>query len=89
MRLDPDQAGEIGARLRRVEGQVRGLQKMLEDGRECSDVVTQFAAAIRALQRAGYKYFAATLAECALDPETAAAEGYSVEELEAMFLRLT
>ncbi len=61
---------------------------MLDEGRECSDVVTQFAAAIRALEQAGYKYFAATLAECAMDPDKAAAEGYSVEQLEKMFLRL-
>ncbi|MDA8379351.1 MAG: metal-sensitive transcriptional regulator [Actinomycetota bacterium] len=38
------------ARLRKIEGQVRGLQKMIEDDRWCPEVVTQVASAIRALQ---------------------------------------
>jgi len=38
------------ARLRKIEGQVRGLQKMIEDDRWCPDVVTQVASATRALQ---------------------------------------
>ena len=38
------------ARLRKIEGQVRGLQKMIEDNRWCPEVVTQVASAIRALQ---------------------------------------
>jgi CsoR family transcriptional regulator, copper-sensing transcriptional repressor len=37
-------------RLRRVEGQVRGLQKMVEDDRYCIDILTQVAAAGKALQ---------------------------------------
>lgn len=37
-------------RLRRIEGQVRGLQQMLEDGRYCIDVLTQISAATKALQ---------------------------------------
>ena len=38
------------ARLRRIEGQVRGVQKMIEDDRWCPDVVTQLAAVTRAVQ---------------------------------------
>jgi len=38
------------ARLRKIEGQVRGLQKMIEDDRWCPDVVTQVSSATRALQ---------------------------------------
>ena len=37
-------------RLRRVEGQVRGLQKMVEDDKYCIDILTQVAAATKALQ---------------------------------------
>lgn len=37
-------------RLRRIEGQVRGLQQMVEDGRYCIDVLTQISAATKALQ---------------------------------------
>ena len=38
-------------RLRRIEGQVRGLQQMIEDGRTCVDVAYQISAAIAALRR--------------------------------------
>ncbi len=79
---------QIKARLRRIEGQLRGIEGMLDEARECSDVVTQFAAATRALEQAGYQYFAATLAQCASDPDIAADAGYSAEKLEKMFLQL-
>ena len=40
-------------RLRRAQGQIGGVIRMIEDGRECRDVLTQLAAAARALDRAG------------------------------------
>ena len=40
-------------RLRRTEGQVRGIQRMLEEGRGCEDVLTQLTAARSALDQAG------------------------------------
>lgn len=40
-------------RLRRIEGQVRGLQRMVEEGRDCHDILTQFAAVRSALDTAG------------------------------------
>lgn len=88
MELEQETAADLQKRLRRVEGQLRGLQAMIDDGRECTDVVTQFAAAIRAVEQAGFKYFAATMAQCALDPVRAAEQGYSPDKLEKLFLRL-
>jgi DNA-binding FrmR family transcriptional regulator len=88
MELTEEQQRDLLTRLRRVEGQIRGIQGMLEDGRECGEVVTQFAAALKALEQAGFKYFAATLAQCALDPDKAAGEGYTPERLEKLFLQL-
>jgi DNA-binding FrmR family transcriptional regulator len=41
---------ELGKRLRRVEGQVRGIQRMVEDDVYCIDVLTQVSAATKALQ---------------------------------------
>ncbi len=46
----PDPAALL-TRLRRIEGQVRGIQKMLEDDRDCMDVVTQVQAARAALSK--------------------------------------
>lgn len=89
MKLEETEVHEILTRLRRVEGQIRGIQGMLENGRDCADVITQFSASMRALEQAGYKFFAATMAMCALDPEQAAEKGYDPERLEKLFMQLT
>lgn len=88
MQLPEKQTTEVVNRLRRVEGQIRGIQKMVEEGRECADVITQFAAAIRALEQSGFKFLANTMAECNLHPDLAIAEGYTADKLEKMFLQL-
>jgi DNA-binding FrmR family transcriptional regulator len=73
-------------RLRRVEGQVGGLVRMLESGRDCADVVTQLAAASRALDRVGFLLVASELRKCAASPgdvadDAAAAKAAAVEKL--------
>ncbi|NBP50102.1 MAG: metal-sensitive transcriptional regulator, partial [Actinobacteria bacterium] len=40
-------------RLRRIEGQIGGVIAMIEDGRDCTDVITQIAASKKAMERAG------------------------------------
>ena len=40
---------DLSLRLRRIEGQIRGIQAMIEENRDCKDVVTQIAAASKAL----------------------------------------
>jgi DNA-binding FrmR family transcriptional regulator len=89
MQPEASEVQDIVTRLRRVEGQLRGIQGMLEDGRDCSDVITQFSASMRALEQAGYRYFAMTLSACTSEPERAALEGYDPERLEKLFLQLT
>ncbi len=88
MDLQNEDRDDIIKRLKRVEGQLRGLQAMIDEGRECNDVLTQFAAANRALSRAGFRFFSATMEQCRLDPALADEEGYTPEVLEKMFLRL-
>ena len=88
MKLPEDQTTDILTRLRRVEGQIRGIHGMIEDGRECKEVITQYAAAISALEQAGFRFFTATMAECNVDPDRAKSEGYSDKALEKMFLQL-
>jgi DNA-binding FrmR family transcriptional regulator len=89
MRLDESSVGEIITRLRRVEGQLRGIQGMLEEGRDCADIIIQFSASMKALEHAGYKFFAATMEQCVRNPDGAAEEGYSAARLEKLFLQLT
>lgn len=54
------------ARLRKIEGQVRGLQKMIEDDRWCPDVVTQISSVTRALQEVAVGVLADHLRHCVL-----------------------
>ena len=65
MELDSDSMASVIRRLRRAQGQIGGVIRMLEEGRDCADVVTQLAAASRALDRAGFKIIAAGLEQCA------------------------
>ncbi len=75
-------------RLRRVEGQIRGIQQMLTDGRECRDVVTQISAASKALDQTGFKLVASGLTYCLTHPEQAAADGYDIDDVQKMFMKL-
>jgi DNA-binding FrmR family transcriptional regulator len=88
MEIPADTITDLTKRLRRIEGQVRGIQAMLGDGRECRDVVTQIAAATKALEQVGFKLMAAGLVQCLQDPEGAAADGYPLAEVERLFLKL-
>jgi len=84
MQLDPDSTKTAVARLRRAEGQLGGVIRMLEDGRECKDIVTQLAAVSRALDKAGFSVVASGLRQCLAqeDPEL------DVAQLEKLFLSL-
>lgn len=88
MELPEETIDDLLKRLRRVEGQVRGIQQMLVDGRECRDVVTQMSAATKALEQAGFKLVASGLTYCLNDPDRAAEEGYSLEDVQRMFMKL-
>ncbi len=81
-----DERGERAAvlnRLRRAQGQLAGVIAMIEDGRNCRDVVTQLAAVSRALDRAGFKIVASNMRQC-----LAGESALSTEELERLFLTL-
>jgi DNA-binding FrmR family transcriptional regulator len=88
MRLPEPTVDDVITRLRRIEGQIRGIQQMLLDGRECRDVVTQISAASKALDQAGFKLVASGLTYCLRNPEAAAEEGYDVENVQKMFMKL-
>ncbi len=51
-------------RLKRARGQLNGIIEMMEDGRDCEDVVTQIAAVSKALERAGFSVVAAGMRQC-------------------------
>lgn len=88
MQLPDDTISDLLRRLRRVEGQVRGIQTMLTEERECADVVTQIAAAAKALEQVGFKLVASGLTYCLSHPEEAAESGYDLDRVEKMFMKI-
>lgn len=88
MRVDDDALSDILKRLRRAEGQIRGVIAMLEDRRDCADVLTQLAAASRALDRAGFKIIANGLRECLTAQTNGDDRSVDLEQMEKLFLSL-
>ncbi|VEG56593.1 transposase [Mycolicibacterium aurum] len=85
---DEDAIVAVLNRLRRAQGQLTGVISMIEQGRDCKDVVTQLAAVSRALDRAGFKIVATGMREC-LTGETADGQQPMTEaELEKLFMAL-
>lgn len=86
MQLDEVAVKTAVNRLRRAEGQIAGVIRMLEQGRECRDVVTQLAAVSRALDKAGFIIVASGLKQCLL--EDGEETELDVAQLEKLFLSL-
>ena len=78
--VDPEIKARNLKRLRRIEGQVRGIQKMIEDDRYCADVMTQIASVHEALRAVGQELMRNHLRHCA----TAAIKAGS-DEAEGMY----
>jgi len=63
--VDPDVKSRNLTRLRRIEGQVRGLQKMVEEDRYCADILTQISSVHEALRGVGRELMRNHLKHCA------------------------
>jgi len=88
MQIPEDVVIDVRKRLRRAAGQVQAVERMLAEGQECRELVTQLSAATKALEQAGFKLVAAGLTYCLDNPEDAAADGYPLEAVERMFMKL-
>jgi DNA-binding FrmR family transcriptional regulator len=88
MRFPEEVSDDVLNRLSRAEGQLRGVQRLLEEGANCKDVVTQLTAAQAALHKAGLRLMTAGMRYCLADPERAEDEGLSPELMEELFLKL-
>jgi len=88
MELPDDVVTDVRKRLRRAAGQVQAVERMLEEGRECRDIITQLTAANKALEQAGFKLITAGLTYCVEHPSEAEATGYPLAEVEKMFMKL-
>jgi DNA-binding FrmR family transcriptional regulator len=79
--VDPEIKASNLKRLRRIEGQVRGLQKMVEDDRYCADILMQISSVQEALRAVGRELMRNHLRHCAAD----AIRKGSPEQAEAMY----
>jgi DNA-binding FrmR family transcriptional regulator len=85
MQVDEQAMGQVLNRLRRAQGQLAGVIAMIENGRDCAEVVTQLAAVSRALDRAGFKIVSSGLRQCLTgDGNSPMTE----EQMEKLFLSL-
>jgi DNA-binding FrmR family transcriptional regulator len=86
MQLDPTEMTAVVNRLKRAQGQLAGVLRMLEEGRDCEDVVTQLSAVSRALDKAGFAIIATGMRQCLAGPE--GEQTLDVDRLEKLFLSL-
>jgi DNA-binding FrmR family transcriptional regulator len=84
VQLDATEMTPVLNRLKRAQGQLTAVVRMLEEGRDCKDVVTQLSAVSKALDRAGFAIIASGLEQCLANPE----ETLDKKDLEKLFLSL-
>lgn len=87
MQLDPEEMTAVSRRLKRAQGQLGGIIKMIEEGRDCKDVVTQLAAVNKALDRAGFALISIGMKQC-LTADEDGRDALDVEAMEKLFLSL-
>jgi CsoR family transcriptional regulator, copper-sensing transcriptional repressor len=74
-------------RLRRIEGQVRGLQRMIEEGKDCEQVLTQLSAVKSALDRVGIHLISHRMKECLETGVQAEIDEAAMEQAFEIFLK--
>ena len=85
MKLSAEEMTTVTRRLKRAQGQIGGIIKMIEDERDCQEIVTQLAAVSKALDRAGFAVISTGLKECLTNPEN---DDVDLGSLEKLFLSL-
>ena len=86
MELDPAAMAPVVNRIKRAQGQLAGVLRLLEEGRDCEDVVTQLAAVSKALDKAGFAIVASGLQQCLVEGD--GVDGVDVKKMEKLFLSL-
>ncbi len=86
MDLEPTEIKAIITRMKRANGHLASVIRMMEEGSSCEDVLTQLAAVNKALSRAGYAIVATGLQQCLQEGD--GLEGVDVKKMEKLFLAL-
>ena len=86
MELDPTEMTPVINRIKRAQGQLAGVLRLIEEGRDCEQVVTQLAAVSKALDRAGFAIVATGLQQCLLAGD--GTDSLDIKKMEKLFLSL-
>ena len=86
MQLNSAEMTPVINRIKRAQGQLAGVLRLLEEGRDCEDVVTQLAAVSKALDRAGFAIVASGLQQCLAEGD--GVDSVDVKKMEKLFLSL-
>lgn len=86
-RATSEEAGRIINRLARIEGQVRGLQRMIGEGKDCEQILGQLAAVKAALDRVGTHLISHRMRECLEDQTGAELDPAAFEKAFAVFFK--
>ena len=86
MQLEPEGMAPVIRRIKIAQGQLAGVLKLLEEGRDCEDVVTQLAAVSKALDRAGFVIVATGMQQCLTSGSDV--DSLDVKAMEKLFLSL-
>ncbi|WP_067813644.1 metal-sensitive transcriptional regulator [Nocardia inohanensis] len=85
MRLESDEMKLVITRMKRAHGHLAGVIRMMEEGAECEDVLTQLAAVNKALSRSGFALVTTGLQQCLA---TGGPDSVDTKKLEKLFLAL-
>lgn len=88
MDLEPSDIQPIITRMKRANGHLASVIRMMEEGSSCEDVLTQLAAVNKALSRAGYAIVATGMQQCLTDADGDGLDGVDVKKMEKLFLAL-
>lgn len=83
-----DTKNEVLIRLKKIEGQIRGLQRMIEEGQDCTDVVHQLSAARKALDKVGFIILSHRMLEC-IEKKDGSDSREAMDEALKLFLTLS
>jgi len=83
---DEDQVQAIIKRINRAQGQLGAISRMLEEGRDCDDIVIQMSAVSKAVHTAAFTLISASLKECIIEDKNNSAA--VTEKLQKLFLSL-
>lgn len=85
---DPKVIKDLTDRLRRIEGQARGIQRMLDEGRPCDDIVTQLSALRNAVEKVATHVILENLESCLFDEGKGIDPRDAMQEAKRLLLRL-